>query len=305
MASGSTAVRGLPYPLETDTPDVAADIESLANAVDTHPNATSGLLAALPTGGSVPPRGDFYYATDTDQVFQSSGSVWNQLIQPGQGFLNQRAMTSSATANAGDLVLASPSVTVTLPAPVLNTTVGVIANSSVTGATQVTVAYGSGSGHIYAMGALAVSSLKLGGAQDTLILQSDGTNWQVIAGLVDTGWVSLTLTSTINVANISLSSPQTAYNVTPAVRLRGTRALLRGGATTTTHAGATSWATIPSGFRPSTAWLASAQTVMLPTSGGNFTQVQISTAGVITDNTGQYVNSGQTIIFDGVTYEIS
>lgn len=38
MASGSTPRKGYPYPLETDTPDVAADIHALALALDGDPS---------------------------------------------------------------------------------------------------------------------------------------------------------------------------------------------------------------------------------------------------------------------------
>jgi hypothetical protein len=64
MASGSTPRLALPYPLETDTPDVAADIHSLATALDGLPSRGA---TNIPTSES---RSSISYGTLTtpDQV---------------------------------------------------------------------------------------------------------------------------------------------------------------------------------------------------------------------------------------------
>jgi hypothetical protein len=83
MASGTTPVWALPYPLTTDTPNVSGDIQSLATALDSFSKRLSGLDASKPTGGSIPPVDVIYSATDTGLWYVSNGSVWVPMMVPG------------------------------------------------------------------------------------------------------------------------------------------------------------------------------------------------------------------------------
>lgn len=75
MATGTTPVQGWPFPLETDTPDVAADVHSLALALDIVPKRLSGLASARPVASSTP-VGTGYLATDTGEYTICTGSAW-------------------------------------------------------------------------------------------------------------------------------------------------------------------------------------------------------------------------------------
>lgn len=80
MASGRTALRGLPYPLETDTPDVAADMASLANALDTRPLVGQGALAGRPPSAVAGNR--YYVSGDSDNT--QNGIEW---LDTGNGYV--------------------------------------------------------------------------------------------------------------------------------------------------------------------------------------------------------------------------
>lgn len=87
MATGSTPVRGRPYPLETDAPDVAADMHTLALNLDQVPNLTSG--TTLPVSGMM--RGDEFLLTTTSVWYKYSGSSWQAI--PGVGDSGWTALT--------------------------------------------------------------------------------------------------------------------------------------------------------------------------------------------------------------------
>lgn len=72
MASGRTAIRSLPYPNEGDAPDVAGDIASLAEALDTRPAVGVGALADRPAP-SAPGNRYFVYG---DSTAANNGVEW-------------------------------------------------------------------------------------------------------------------------------------------------------------------------------------------------------------------------------------
>jgi hypothetical protein len=79
MATGSTPVRGRPYPLETDAPDVAADIHTLALNLDQVPNLGTG--TTMPTTGLV--AGDEFRKTTRYRLGDhntSGGMVHNRRL---------------------------------------------------------------------------------------------------------------------------------------------------------------------------------------------------------------------------------
>lgn len=74
----TTPVQSWPYPLETDAPDVAADMHSLALALDNVPKRLSGTAAARPVASGIP-LDTIYYATDTGVFSVCSGAAWSTL----------------------------------------------------------------------------------------------------------------------------------------------------------------------------------------------------------------------------------
>lgn len=82
MATGSTPVSGIPYPNESDSPDVAADVKLLAMFLDGKTVAGSGTLAARPTTAVL---GQRYHATDTGDWFISDGTNWFALSLQSKG----------------------------------------------------------------------------------------------------------------------------------------------------------------------------------------------------------------------------
>lgn len=153
-------------------------------------------------------------------------------------------MTTSATAVAGLSYVVTASQTLTLPAsPTKGDTIRASAGSTVTGATAVTVTASGGKG-INGVGLVAASTFKLGTPFAHATLQYDGTNWQIIDGGQDTGWVTLSLATGMSA---------TAGDFVPSARLQGDTVRLRGGITGSSGSGnaQTSMATIPAGMVPS------------------------------------------------------
>lgn len=174
MASGSTTVHALPYPLSTDAPSVHSDIQALAQALA------------------------------------------NSLASPV-------SVSTSQTLADGQLAISTASpITLTLPTAAANVTCGVFARVA-TGSNPVTVS-APGGALIYGVGLNGVSSLTLGTIGSFVVLQSNGTDWFVVAGQRDTGWVSLTLQS---------GWAATSGTWAPAARLQGDRVQMRGQVTGT------------------------------------------------------------------------
>lgn len=188
----------------------------------------SGAIASRPGAGTL---GRQYFATDTNQTWIDSGSTWVPT-----GGLRHRSTTVNTSANYGEIIeAAAGNLTVTLPSPsVSGQIVGVVGGGG--GTTPVTV---SGT-NIYGTGMWSgSSSFKLGTVGSFAILQSDGSNWIIVAGEQDTGWVNVT-----PAANFSLGSG--AYR-TAAVRLQGDRVDMRGALSLSADTGgAVTMATVPS-----------------------------------------------------------
>lgn len=206
MATGSTPVRGRPYPLETDAPDVAADMHALALNLDQVPNVTSG--TTLPSSGMV--AGDEFMLTTTGNWYRYSGSAW---VADANMFWTSVAVNTSALDRHTYGVTAT--ATLTLPSPVLNARVGVY-NNSVSGIVTITASSGVIGG--LGLGTSGATSITLGASASALTLMADGTNWHIVSGQQDTGWVNLTSFGT----SVSAGSPVVAYRVIgDRVQLRG------------------------------------------------------------------------------------
>jgi hypothetical protein len=268
----STPLRQRPYPLESDTPDVASDIHNLALNLDTSPVVGQGVLSARPASGVA---GNRYYVTG-DPTPINNGIEWYDTgagwVRPGfgRGPLATRSGNANLTANVGDLVVAISGVTVTLPTPTApDQIVGVFAASSVTGSNPVTVSAGANT--IYGGGPTSASALTLGQPDSFMILQSLSTNqWLVIAGEQDTGWVALTPAT-------HWSASAGAY--APAIRLVGNM-VEASGALTGDGSSPTPINTLPAAFRP-------AATVSFFAGNCNITPAGVFTSG---SSTACYLN---------------
>lgn len=132
------------------------------------------------------------------------------------------AATSGASATAVDgqmLNCTGAACTVTLPASAKGL-LGVRAGGTQSGTAQVTIAAAGGAlikGKGHSAGA---SSIALGTPGAAVVLLWDGSNWLVVSGQQDTGWVPLAL-------NTGTTAFTNTY--TPAARIQGDKVELRGG----------------------------------------------------------------------------
>jgi hypothetical protein len=103
------------------------------------------------------------------------------------------AKSALYTAVSGDYVLCTNGgYTITLPAPTAGRVVGVKAVTGQTGASPVTISTPSGA--ILGAGVVAAATTILLGFPGAYVtLQADGTNWHIIDGEQDTGWIAAPL----------------------------------------------------------------------------------------------------------------
>jgi hypothetical protein len=202
-----------------------------------------------------------------------------QMVAPG----------ASVTARCGQCIVAAPSTTVTLPSPLANPNamVAVQANASVTGATPVTV---SGT-LIQGLGLTNAASFLLGAPGASVALQSDGTNWRIVSGRQDTGWV-----------NLSLGTGMATHgSETPGGRLVGDRVFLRGAIDQSSGSAAT-LGTLPASMKPAVNVLFPGTMFQSPNYFATFFQVASAT-GILGS-----LNSGTAPIsfyFGGCSYVIN
>jgi hypothetical protein len=105
-----------------------------------------------------------------------------------------------------------------LPAPTVNAVVLVVT----LGGTATTV---SGT-NIYLVGSIgaAVTSFSAGIYGGAVLLESDGTNWYLVAGLQDTGWQALSFTSGVTLHSPpyrAACGPRRAYMAHSRMRVEG------------------------------------------------------------------------------------
>jgi hypothetical protein len=203
--------------------------------------------------------------------------------------------SSSTTLSRGQSVIASPNTTQTLPSASANAMVAITASGTVTGSSPVTV---SGS-NIQGIGLVSASSFLLGTPGAYAILQSDGTNWHIVAGQQDTGWLSVTVNTGAGYAAVS--------GETPVARLVADRVWLRGGIKNPTGSNLSANAfTLPAAIPnpPSSdpcVWVNGGP------NGGNWSQWGYSGSGQFycaMSNTGEF-NSGAINYINGGTWTLS
>jgi hypothetical protein len=209
--------------------------------------------------------------------------------------------SANYTAVDGDNVFCSGTITVTMPSsPAVGATVGVVAGGSIGSPAQVTVDPQSG-GEIRAKSGQSLTSLPLCSFAAGVVLQClDGTNWWVVAGEPDTGWLNMTIDSGNGFAGSAFGVPCQARQV-------GERVYLRGGFTSTSgsNVGSDQCATLPTGvaeptreqFWPAVIWSSggfSSASALLIAANSN----EILFAGL--------VNNAQGVIFpEGAGYTVS
>lgn len=88
----TTPIYALRYPLMTDSPAGGTQIQNLATDVENLVAPGFGTLGTRPAASTYK-AGRMYFATDTSQVFTSTGSAWIELL----------ANVSGSTAQAGDI----------------------------------------------------------------------------------------------------------------------------------------------------------------------------------------------------------
>lgn len=186
-----------------------------------------GLESALPAAGI---SNRIFRATDTGRRLFDTGTAWEALG------LAVQTSTSSTPVKTGQMMIffgSATAVTATLPTPKINAIVGIF-NDLPAGKVTVTTP----SGNIGMDGGI-VSSFPLGSYGSVVYLISDGSNWFVLSGRQDSGWVPLTL------------SGVSAGAEAPSARLRGDRVELRGYcqvAQSATIAAGTTFASLPAGI---------------------------------------------------------
>lgn len=206
------------------------------------------------------------------------------------------AKAANYPAVSGDYVEMTGAFTVTLPAPTANRIVAVTSVNG-TGAAPCTVSSVTNGGNILGPGvAAAAQTILLGAAGSYVILVADGTNWNIVSGQQDTGWIV--------VGSGGSAAPFTnswanfgSGNATAAYRLQGNIVRLRGGIQS--GASGTSPFTLPTGFRP----LAQIGFSPLVYTGSTSTNsaVIVPTTGVIVDI---YGASTQVAFLDGITFTV-
>lgn len=286
----TTSRLALAQPAGADPPlELRTAISGNATILDAATTFVSNTLVNLSSSLA----GQLLRATDTKQWFVDNGTTLDRLLTLGLAPLTYLSAPSSATAVAGQWLNAAAGITVTLPSPaVTNSTLAIKAAAAVTGASPVTITTGTGA--IYGGGVNGATSISLGTTGAYVLLQADGTNWIIVSGQQDTGWVALTL-------GTNITAPANFY--TAAIRLVGDTVRLTGGLHNNSGGSL--------GTNSTVATFASA--TFLPAQGVNLaanTGVSGAAAIYIHPPTQSLVNSysintSDNIYLDGLTYRIS
>lgn len=217
-----TSRLGLDQAVPSDPPSaLRTSIAANATILDGAVTITEGAFASRPSTGLY--VGQTYYATNVNggTWYFYTGSAWLPIVLSGGGIgqLNPTIQATSTTATAGTMYHTNAGLTITAPAPVTGAVFGVSPNSSTSGASPVTIAYGTGTGALYGIGmGSGAPSFLLGTPESSVTLEcADGEDWVIVAGQQDTNWVSLTT---------NFPTAGGAYPV--AARLQGDRCSLRG-----------------------------------------------------------------------------
>lgn len=205
--------------------------------------------------------------------------------------MSPTAKSAIYTAVDGDFVIVTTGKVITLPAATAQSRVLIYADDANT-ANGFTAAGGVVKGLGLGSGVAAGTTVPLGGLGSYAVVEADGTNWRIIAGAADTGWIAPSLTNSW--ANVA------AFN-TAGYRKQGNRVYLRGGILGGTS-GTTAF-TLPAGFIPTAAidFLATVSWTINP----GIENVGITTGGavipsLVTSGTG----SATALVLDSISFAI-
>jgi len=161
----------------------------------------------------------------------------------GIGSFRPVAKSAAYTARTGEYVICTGSFNVTLPAPIAGRVVGVKSVNG-TGAAPLTISTPSGA--ILGSGIVAAATtMKLGWPGAYVTLLADGTNWHVIDGGQDTGWIAMPYATDWSNSGGSAQPGGYRKDAQGIVHLRGMANCGAG-----TMALGKLIATLPTGFRP-------------------------------------------------------
>jgi hypothetical protein len=143
----------------------------------------------------------------------------------------------------GNMYVCTATLTLTLPSPA---TAGQYIGAKVRSATGIVTINRNSSDVIYGAGVAGTTSITLGADGASVVLMSDGTNWHIVDGAQDTGWLPI---PTYTNSWASNSGPATGGTVA-GYRLTGNTVRCSG--TIKTGTSATAAFTLPAGARPTT-----------------------------------------------------
>jgi hypothetical protein len=223
----------------------------------------------------------------------TSGQVLTaaELNQLAQMDIYPNAVSSSTACVAGNgyiVTTGTSSLTMTLPTPTAGIFIGVKKVDNTTGTITVT----AGSGNILGPGVpAATASIPVSAYGAYVTLMADGTNWHIVAGQQDSGWLPFSYSNSY----ASNEGPATGYTAA-GYRITGNVVRLGGSVKTGTTGNAI--ATLPAGYRPAYAnvYLNS----FASAAGADPCTFDITSAGVITPT----FPAGATPILDGLTFTV-
>lgn len=269
--------------------EYSGSLKQMAAAVIKGTAAASPVLPTLPASSTIVAVVSVPAAvTAITSALILSSVVANRAVARLAPFHQTAETTANYTAVDRDMLLVTPGVTITLPAPQLGMMIGVQAETG-TGASPVTVT--TPSGLIVGRGLSgSTSTFTLGTRGASVILFcGDPGLWQIISGAPDTGWLPLTLASGLVVFNSLGGEP------TPGVRVRGNLAQLRGGVLNSSGSPVINGVTLPTAAEPTSTQL------FTLVSGSALTPMAILAATAVMEMT---IAAGNAMLFDGVSYPI-
>jgi len=202
------------------------------------------------------------------------------------------SITSTPYAVPGTLYLVTTStnaITIDLPTPVSGATIGVKKVDAAAG--TITISTAATSGYILGPGVPAsATSIQCSAYGAYVELQADGTNWHIVGGQQDSGWLAFSyINSWASVAGPATGGTVAGYRITGNV--------VRLGGRIGTGASNTPAFTLPAGYRPLYTVEFPGLTTVSTISAG---LVLITTAGACTVNNG----AGTIPQLDGITFTV-
>lgn len=131
----------------------------------------------------------FLQIVEVDQVGPTGGTGATGATGPGSS-LTVSAESSNFNAATGHMYLCTGAITATLPTHSAGQIIGLTSVNG-TGASPLTVSCATNGGDILGEGMPAsTQTVPLGSPGASITLEDDGTNWNIIAGTIDTGWIA-------------------------------------------------------------------------------------------------------------------